>query len=152
MRVVRREEHGAEAVRVDHGARARRVGREAVAGPALVLAELAAAAVEARVAPPHVDAEDGAPRGPVEPVLRRPEPAERRAVGPREEGHRLRRPPEEAAVRVRGRGRGGEPLAGEPRGEAAGAGADERPRGEGGVVEDDVQEAREDVDVQKRGE
>ena len=118
MRVVRREEHGAEAVRVDHGARARRVGREAVAGPALVLAELAAAAVEARVAPPHVDAEDGAPRGPVEPVLRRPEPAERRAVGPREEGHRLRRPPEEAAVRVRGRGRGGEPLAGEPRGEA----------------------------------
>ena len=70
MRVVRREEHGAEAVRVDHGARARRVGREAVAGPALVLAELAAAAVEARVAPPHVDAEDGAPRGPVEPVLR----------------------------------------------------------------------------------
>ena len=90
-------------MRVDHGARARRVGREAVAGPALVLAELAAAAVEARVAPPHVDAEDGAPRGPVEPVLRRPEPAERRAVGPREEGHRLRRPPEEAAVRVRGR-------------------------------------------------
>ena len=92
-------------MRVDHGARARRVGREAVAGPALVLAELAAAAVEARVAPPHVDAEDGAPRGPVEPVLRRPEPAERRAVGPREEGHRLRRPPEEAAVRVRVRGR-----------------------------------------------
>ena len=60
LRVVRREEHGAEAVRVDHGARARRVGREAVAGPALVLAELAAAAVEARVAPSHVDAEDGA--------------------------------------------------------------------------------------------
>jgi len=100
LRVVRREEHGAEAVRVDHGARARRVGREAVAGPALVLAELAAAAVEARVAPPHVDTQYWPQALPTKVVHRRLEPCNSFFIGPRDECNTLARPPEETTGRM----------------------------------------------------
>ena len=61
------------------------------AGPALVLAELGGRRRGYHaVAPPHVDAEDGAPRGPVEPVLRRPGPPSVAPSGRARTSHRLR--------------------------------------------------------------